>query len=117
MNINISIDHLELLDMLLDRLAYWGRDDERELWSEYFEDNLLRGCYSSDFNVLTIVDNEILTTKVIELCNLTEEQREKLIDIYNKDRVISNIGFIKEEFGRYGLIVAYDKDTDRMMLY
>lgn len=117
MNINISIDHLELLDMLLDRLAYWGRDYERELWSEYFEDNLLSGCYSSDFNVLKIVDNEIFTTMIIDLYDLTDEQREKLIDIYNKDRDISNIDFIKEKFGRYDLIVAYDKDTDRMMLY
>lgn len=83
--VTVQMEDYELLDMLLDRLAYWSREDERELYEQMYQQMLDAGCFESgEFNVSVIVDND-----VINYCEvITEEdypqEFEKLLQLYHE---------------------------------
>lgn len=83
--ITVQMEDYELLEMLLDRLSYWGRDDERDLWEEMYQSYLDSGVFSSmDFNVKSIVDND-----VVNYCSVISREDypndyDKLLELYEK---------------------------------
>lgn len=59
--VTVQMEDWQLLDMLLDRLDYWGRGDEKDLYEQMYQNYLDSGCFeSSEFNVMSIVDNDVV---------------------------------------------------------
>lgn len=60
--ININIDENTLLNMLLDRLEKWTKDqNEIELFEIYYRNLIENGCFEgSNLNVDLIVDNDYI---------------------------------------------------------
>lgn len=82
--VTVQMEDYELLDMLLDRLAYWGREDERELYEQMYQRRLDAGYFESgEFNISVIVDND-----VVNYCEvITEEEHpqefKQLLQLYH----------------------------------
>lgn len=83
--ITIQIQDWKLLDILLDRVDYWGREDERELWEKMYQ-SLIDSNYfqTNEFDEMYIVDNDI-----INYCDtITKEDYpedfKKLINLHHK---------------------------------
>lgn len=82
--VTVQMEDYELLEMLLDRLSYWGRDDERDLYERMYQNMLDDGCFeASEFNVMSIVDND-----VVNYCDvITKEDYpldfEKLLELHH----------------------------------
>ena len=83
--VTVQMEDYELLEMLLDRLSYWGRDDERDLYEIMYQSYLDGGVFESgEFNVMSIVDND-----VVNYCDvITKEDYpqdfEKLLQLYRE---------------------------------
>ena len=81
----VLMEDWELLDMLLDRLAYWGREDERDLYEKMYQNYLDSGVFESmEFNVKYIVDND-----VVNYCSVISREDypndyDKLLELYEK---------------------------------
>ena len=82
--VTVQMEDYELLEMLLDRLSYWGRDDERDLYEQMYQSYLDGGVFESgEFNVKSIVDND-----VVNYCGvITKEDYpldfEKLLELHH----------------------------------
>ena len=99
--VTVQMEDYELLEMLLDRLSHWGRDDERDLYEQMYENMLYGGCFEyGEFNVMSIVDNDVAvmylfdneiafynpTTKVLQITTAgwnTATTRERLNGLPN----------------------------------
>jgi hypothetical protein len=81
--VTVQMEDYELLEMLLDRLSYWGRDDERDLYEQMYQNMLDNGCFEyGEFNVMSIVDND-----VVNYCNVITKEDcpqdfEKLLELH-----------------------------------
>ena len=83
--ITVQMEDYELLEMLLDRLSYWGREDERDLYEIMYQNYLDSGAFESmEFNVNYIVDND-----VVNYCSVISREDypkdyDKLLELYEK---------------------------------
>lgn len=83
--VTVKMEDWELLEMLLDRLSYWGRDDERDLYEQMYQSYLDGGVFEQgEFNVMYIVDND-----VVNYCDvITKEDYpqdfEKLLELHHQ---------------------------------
>lgn len=83
--ITVQMEDYELLNMLLDRLDYWGREDERDLYEKMYQNYLDSGVFECmEFNVNYIVDND-----VVNYCSVISREDypkdyDKLLELYEK---------------------------------
>lgn len=111
MLVNVQIEDYELLDMLLDRLDYWGRQDERDLYEKMYQMYLENEMFG-EFNVSYIVDND-----VINYCDvISSDNRDfkKLLNLYHKGEY--DVSYEDFENGSYSFIEAVSDDEDRILI-
>lgn len=114
--VTVQMEDYELLEMLLERLSYWGRDDERDLYEQMYQSYLDSGVFESvEFNVMSIVDND-----VVNYCNVlykedeTPEDWEKLIKAYNEG--VRDVSCEEFEHGSVSYIEAVSEEEDRILI-
>ena len=82
--VTVQMEDYELLDMLLDRLSYWDRDDERDLYEQMYQNMLINGCFEyGEFNVNSIVDNDVVNYCSVLYKEDYKEDFEKLLELYH----------------------------------
>ena len=85
--ITVQMEDYELLEMLLNRLSYWGRDEDRDLYEQMYQNYLDSGVFESgEFNVMSIVDND-----VVNYCSVISREDypndyDKLLELYEKGK-------------------------------
>ena len=83
--VTVQMEDWQLLDMLLDRVDYWGRESDRDLYEKMYQSYLDGGVFEcGEFNVMSIVDNDI-----VNYCDvITQEDHpqdfEKLLKLYRE---------------------------------
>ena len=84
--VTVQMEDYELLEMLLDRLSYWGRDDERELYEQMYQNMLDGGVFEcGEFNVMSIVDNDVVNyCSVLYKEDTNKKDWKKLLKLYNE---------------------------------
>lgn len=88
--INVKIDETTALKLLCERVDYWkeANSPTAKLFYKMYEDYIDNGCFGSEFDVMKIVDND-----VINWCSVVEEGEKdfkKLLKLYkNGDRDVS----------------------------
>lgn len=82
--IRILVDEDYLLDLLLDRVDYWGRESDRDLYEKMYSSYLDSGVFENvEFSVSVIVDNDIINyCKVITQEDYPQDF-EKLLQLYH----------------------------------
>lgn len=85
--ITIQIDEDDLLDMLMDRVAYWTNDVEvidlyEEMYRSYVDGGVFEGA---ELNIMSIVDNDYVNyCTVLEANEVSEEAWKQLVNLYNE---------------------------------
>lgn len=111
--VNVQMEDYELLEMLLDRLSFWGREDEKDLYEQMYQNYMDNGCWDGiDFNVKTVVDND-----VVNYCSVIEKGEkdfEKLLELYKKGEYDVSC----EDFEEYkvSFIEAVSDDETRILI-
>lgn len=84
--ITVQMEDYELLEMLLDRLSYWGRDDEKDLYEQMYQSYLDGGVFESvEFNVMSIVDNDVVNyCDVLYKEDTNKKYFKKLLKLYKE---------------------------------
>lgn len=113
--VTVQMEDYELLEMLLDRLAYWGREDERDLYEQMYQNYFDSGYFESgEFNVLSIVDNDVVNYCDVITKKDYPQDFEKLLKLYQDgeyDISCENFGDIKPSF-----IEAVSDDKTRILI-
>lgn len=107
----IEIDDYEVLDMLLERVRYWTDNEDvvglfEQMYERSIDDKMWDG---SEFNVMTIVDNDY-----VNWCDVIYEDDDlfvKLKEVYLKQ----GIGDCSCEVDRVGFIEAVDNEKEPKM--
>ena len=91
----VNIDDYDAIDMLVERVKYWTSDDEViELFEQYYTSMVEGGCFDgSNFNVMSIVDNDYVNNTSIRY----REDFEKARDEYIEEEVKSRLGDIDDD--------------------
>lgn len=113
--VTVQMEDYELLEMLLDRLSFWGREDERDLYEIMYQNYLDGGVFESgEFNVMSIVDND-----VVNYCDvITKEDYpqdfEKLLELHHQGEYDVSC----EEFEEINpsFIEAVSDDEERILI-
>lgn len=85
--VTVQMEDYELLEMLLDRLSYWGRDDERDLYQQMYQNYLDNGVFESgEFNVMAIVDNDVINYCDVIIKEDYPQDFEKLLELYRNGK-------------------------------
>lgn len=84
MNVNVKIDGDELLEMLINRIKFWTKDDDVvELYRKMYENYIEGGCFDGiELDVDAIVDNDY-----VNYCNVVyegEDDYSDLLEVYEK---------------------------------
>lgn len=83
--VNVQMEDYELIDMLLDRLSYWGREDECDLYEKMYQNYMESGAWDGiEFNVLNIVDNDVVNYCSVITREGYPKDFEKLLDHYKQ---------------------------------
>ena len=82
--IDIKMDSDDMIEALIKRVGYWTDDsDVVELFEQYYENAVEGGCFDdSEFNVMSIVDNDYVNNTTIITRGEFDEAREKYIEEY-----------------------------------
>ena len=94
--VNIRIDEDTLIEMLMDRLAFWHPTDEEEtLYRDYYENLVYGGAFEgAEFDVSVIVDNDwVNNLNVIE----EDEFEDYNIEDEDDDRILASTENYKGE--------------------
>ena len=113
MSITVELDEDTAVDMLVNRVGYWTDDEEViELFEQYYENMVYNGCFSgSDFDVMSIVDNDYVNNTSVTTREEFEDERNKYIE-----EQLKKDGFDKEaedfDIDEYNeALEEYEKDT------
>ena len=114
--VTVQMEDYELLEMLLDRLSFWGRDDERDLYEQMYQSYLDGGVFEcGEFNVNSIVDNDVVNyCSVLYKEDTNKKDWKKLLKLYNEgERDVSCESFkdISPSF-----IEAVSDDEERILI-
>lgn len=108
----VQIDNDDLLDMLVERVKFWKKDDEIiELYEQMYQNAIEAGCFDGmKFNVGIIVDNDVVNYCDIHYKNdLTPDDWDRLKKHYEEgDTDISCESF---DFGKAGFIEAMNDEA------
>lgn len=85
--VTVKIDKCDLLDMLMDRLAFWTTDDVKtKLFERYYWDMIEGGCFDeTELDVQSIVDNDyvnyldVIYEEDFDNYNIENENDERII--------------------------------------
>lgn len=85
--VTVKIDEYDLLDMLMDRLAFWTTDDvTTKLFDRYYWDMIEGGCFDeTELDVRSTVDNdyvnylEVIYEEDFDNYNIENENDERII--------------------------------------
>lgn len=93
MSITLKLDEDTAVEMLVNRVGYWTDDnDVIELFEQYYENMVYNGCFDgSDFDVMSIVDNDYVNNTSITTREEFEADRDKFIE-----EQLKSDGFDKE---------------------
>lgn len=82
--ISIQMDSDDMVQALVDRVGYWTDDsDVIDLFEQYYENAVYGGCFDgSEFDVMSIVDNDYVNNTSIMTRAEFDEAREKHIEEY-----------------------------------
>lgn len=86
----VRIDENDMLNMLMERLAFWTDDDvDTKLFEQYYERMINDGCFNgSEFNVMSIVDNDyvnwfsVISKDEFENYRIDDEEDERIMESY-----------------------------------
>ena len=83
----VNIDDDTALDMLVDRVRFWTDDDDVvELFAKYYESCIFNGLFEgSDFNVMSIVDNDYVNWTEYG----TREDMMKQFEDFDEDHILA----------------------------
>ena len=83
--IDIKMDSGDMIEALVERVGYWTNDsDVTELFEQYYEHMVEGGCFGgSEFNAMSIVDNDYVNNTSVIYREEYESDREK----YLKDSI------------------------------
>lgn len=113
--VNVQMEECELLEMLLDRLSFWGREDERDLYEKMYQNYMDGGCWDGiEFDVKSIVDND-----VVNYCNvITREDYPEDFDKLLKLHQDGEYDVSCEEFEKISpsFIEAVSDDEERILI-
>ena len=81
MSITVELDEDTAVDMLVDRVRYWTDDEDTiELFEQYYENMVSNGYFDgSDFDVMSIVDNDYVNNTSVTTRAEFESNRDKYI--------------------------------------
>lgn len=113
MSITVKLDEDTAVDMLVNRVGYWTDDEEViELFEQYYENMVYNGCFNgSDFDVMSIVDNDYVNNTSVTTREEFEDERNKYIeeqlkkDSFDKEAEDFDIDEYNEA------LEEYEKDT------
>lgn len=93
MSITLKLDEDTAVEMLVNRVGYWTDDnDVIELFEQYYENMVYNGCFDgSDFDVMSIVDNDYVNNTSVTTREEFEADRDKFIE-----EQLKSDGFDKE---------------------
>lgn len=79
--ISIQMDSDDMIEALVDRVGYWtNNSDVLELFEQYYEHAVEGGCFDgSEFDVMSIVDNDYVNNTSITYRGEYEEKREEFL--------------------------------------
>ena len=82
--VNVQMEDWELLDMLLDRVDYWGRESDRDLYEKMYQSYLDGEVFESgEFNVMSIVDNDVVNYCDVITKKDYPQDFEKLLELHH----------------------------------
>ena len=99
--INIQIDENDLLDLLMNKLEYWAKDDDvLALYRDYLENLIDGGCFEGQtLDISVFIDNlYVYDTNIMD----KEELDRNNIDIDNYDKILA-----KNEDNNLYLVSSY----------
>lgn len=85
--VNVKIDEDTLIDMLMDRVAFWTNDsDTLDLYEQYYTNAVWGGVFDgAELDVMAIVDNDyvnwldVITEEDFENYNIEDENDERIV--------------------------------------
>lgn len=112
--ITIKINEEDLLNMLLERVRYWTKDEEEiGLFEKMYDDYIFNGCFEGmNMDIQDIVDNDWVNYTSIIRPN--DKDFKKLLKVYKKQ----GLGDCSDkEFDEYKIsfIEAVDNENDPNM--
>lgn len=95
--VNMQIDENELLEMLLDRVAFWTDDaDIKKLYGLYYSDLIDNGCFEgAELDIKFIVDNDYVNNISVY------DSLEDIMKDYNEDEEEAKERIVAECGGLY----------------
>lgn len=108
--VNVKITKEKLLDMLLERVEFWTKNEEvYRLYEEMYSSYIYGGCFDGmELDIMVIVDNDY-----INYCYIVDEADEnynKLMAIYNEcgycDVSCEDVGYSYIEAEYNGLLLC-----------
>ena len=95
MDIKVTIDSDDLLNLFMERMSHWtSDDDELDLWERYYksaiENDLFEGWY---FDVMGLIDNDyvnnykIITKDEFDEWNMEDENDERIMMTSNDGKL------------------------------
>lgn len=113
--VNVQMEDWELLEMLLDRLSYWGQEDNRDLFETMYQNYMDSGCWDGiEFNVMSIVDNDCVNYCSVLYKEDYKEDFEKLLELHRNGEYDVSC----EEFEQINpsFIEAVSDDEERILI-
>ena len=131
--IDIKMDSDDMIEALCERVRYWTDDsDVIELFEQYYEYRVEGGCFDgSEFDVMSIVDNDYVNNTSVITREEYEEKREEFLrdsiqeyikdnkDTYDEDEhadwvadLKSHIEDLKDEAPEWDDIEYGEPETD-----
>ena len=100
MSITVELDEGTAVDMLVNRVRYWTDDEEViELFEQYYENMVDNGCFSgSNFDVMSIVDNDYVNNTSVTTREEFEDSRNKYIIKEIEDYKEQAKDYVTEDF-------------------
>lgn len=115
--VTVQMEDWQLLDMLLDRLDYWGRGDEQDLYEQMYQKYLDSGVFeTSEFDVMSIVDNDVVNYCRVITKEDYPQDFEKLLKLFQEGEYdVSCKEF--EEFNPSFIEAVSDDETRILIRY
>lgn len=111
----VQMEGWELLNMLLDRVDYWGRESDRDLYEKMYQSYIDGGVFEgSNFNANSIVDNDIVNYCAVITQEDHPQDFEKLLQLYHNGEY--DVSCEEFEEIRPSFIEAVSDDEDRILI-
>ena len=101
--------------MLLDRVDYWGRESDKDLYEKMYQSYLDSGIFENgEFNAMSIVDNDIVNYCSIITQEDYPQDFEKLLKLYQEGEY--DVSCEEFEEIRPSFIEAVSDDEKRILI-